>query len=296
MKQTMPLRLITLLMLCSVNSAHSQTPPVSSDEATRPMNAQLSSLNPGRRDIISDQLLADSGPLVTSIGTGFGGADESVLQLATLGMTTLGTLARPVDFRVAEDARFSTEVIIEQITLFAYQVNSGSTSTLNEVNLRVWNGVPGEPGSQVVFGDTSTNQLVSTEFSGIYRVTEFTSGNDARPIMSLTVEPNLFLERGTYWFDWQIDGSVDNGPWIPHVTITGVEETGNALRSGDNGETWIALEDNAIEISQGIPIIIEGSLIRSVPANGSLGLLLLMLCVVSLAARHLLRSEPPRSR
>ncbi len=286
MKRCLPLFLITVLSCTCLTLAHSQTIQASQDEALVPTIGSPIPMNPGTRDVITDQLLSDSGPLVTSIGTGFGGADESVLQLSNLGMTTLGTRSTSPEFRVAEDARFSTDVLIERITLFAYQVNSGSTSTMTDANLRVWDGVPGEPGSQVVFGDTSTNQLVSTEFSGIYRVFDLTLGNDARPIMTLVIEPNLFLERGTYWFDWQLDGSVDNGPWIPHVTIAGAEKTGNALRTNDNGEIWVSLQDNAIATNQAIPMIIEGSQIRSVPSSSHISLALLILLTALLGCWH----------
>ena len=59
---------------------------------------------------------------------------------------------------------------ISTITFYAYQTGSTTTTTINNVNLRIWNGVPGAGGSSVVFGDTTTNRLAGSSFSNIYRV------------------------------------------------------------------------------------------------------------------------------
>ena len=243
------------------------------------------------RPSLPSRLLFDNGPLITSQGTGAGGADESVLQVNSLGMTTLGTATQFPSFRVADDIRLTSTSVVETVTVFAYQVMSGTTPTINSMSFRIWDGVPGEEGSRVVFGDTTTNQLASVEFTNIYRVSENTLGNDFRPIMAITVEPNIQLGFGTYWFDWQLDGTLDNGPWTPHVTIPGIAETGNALQSFDNGETWQALQDNAVELDQAIPIQITGRQILTVPVMNPFASMMLVLLILTLAWRLFVRKK-----
>ena len=90
------------------------------------------------------------------------------------------------------------------ITFYAYQTDSSTTSTITHVIVRIWDGPPAQPGSTVVFGDTTTNLLTNTLWSGIYRVTETTTGTATnRPIMANIVNVNMHLDQGTYWLDWQ---------------------------------------------------------------------------------------------
>lgn len=211
-------------------------------------------------DCASGLHLFSNGPLVNSPGTGVGGADESVLQNVSLGMTTLGS-GHQVAFlnRVADDFTISNPNgwTINEIVFYAYQTGSPTTSTITAVNLRIWDGVPGV--GSVVFGDTITNLLVSSEWSGIYRVTELTTGVNAdRPIMKNTVNiGGLNLPPGTYWLDWQSDGSLGSGPWAPPITINGQTTTGNALQSLNTG-AFDTLRDGSTLTAQGLPFEIIG--------------------------------------
>jgi len=201
--------------------------------------------------------LYDNGPLVNSPGTGAGGADESMLQNVSLGMGTYGFGHQSLyGYRVADDFTVTGGGwYVDTITFFAYQTGSGLVSTISAVNLQIWNGVPGAPGSVVVFGDTTTNRLVNTTWSGIYRVMETTSGNTDRPIMANTVKVGVMLPPGTYWLDWQSDGTLSSGPWAPPVTINGQATTGNALQYLG---AWGAVLDNGTGTQQDFPFIIAG--------------------------------------
>jgi hypothetical protein len=42
------------------------------------------------------------------------------------------------------------------------------------------------------------------------------------------------------------------------VTIEGQPETGNAVQSGDNGESYLEIVDGGSEAPQGLPFVIEG--------------------------------------
>jgi hypothetical protein len=69
----------------------------------------------------------------------------------------------------------------------------------------------------------------------------------------------LVLPAGTYWLDWQTDGSLASGPFAPPISINGVLTTGNGLVTGDNGATWAPALDGGSNTQQGFPFIIEGT-------------------------------------
>ncbi|NJD56879.1 MAG: fibronectin type III domain-containing protein, partial [Nitrospirae bacterium] len=205
-------------------------------------------------------VLYDNGPLINSVGTGAGGADESRLQDASLGMSTYG-LAHQVasGYRVADDFTLSSGTTIDAIVFYAYQTGSTTTSTMTAVNYRIWDGPPGQPGSSVIFGDTTTNRLLSSAFSNIYRTLESAPGGSTRPIMKNTVSAGVTLNAGTYWIDWQTDGTLASGPWAPPITINGQTTTGNAQQYNPGTTTWTNIVDSGTSTPQGLPFQLLGN-------------------------------------
>ncbi|MDX1417849.1 MAG: hypothetical protein R3293_26845 [Candidatus Promineifilaceae bacterium] len=227
--------------------------------------ARNDSLAERTKESLVSGLLYNNGPLINSPGTGVGGADESILQDLTLGMNSRGfgnQLA--LNNRIADN--FSVpdgkNWLVDEILFYGYQVNSPITSTFTEINYRIWDGVPGDPGSSIVFGDTTTNQLSQTIWSGVYRVKESTSGTSAaRPVMANTVNGGVNLSPGMYWLDWQADvifNPVVSGPWAPPIAISGTITTGNGLQSFDNGVNWEPVLDSGTSTAQGFPFVITG--------------------------------------
>ncbi len=212
-------------------------------------------------------VLWDNGSLVNSPGTGPGGADESLLQDTSLGMGSFGfSHSTAGSFRVADD--FTVPAggwSISDITFFAYQTGSTTTSTMNTLHLQIWNGNPADGGSSVVWGDLTTNVLGDTSWSGIYRGIESAPGATNRPIMANVVHVNTTLPPGTYWLDWRVGGSLASGPWAPPITQDGVTATGDAIQF--DGSTWTSLVDVG---QQGLPFIIEASI--TVPTLGDYAL------------------------
>ncbi len=193
-----------------------------------------------------------NGPLVTHPGGGAGGADASALQTG-LGMGSNGfghSLA--ADMRVADDFTLVGGAYIDTIVFYAYQTGSPITSTIDHVNLQIWQGRPGDPGSTVIWGDTSTNRLVSTTWSNIYRVSDTTLDGTTRPLMANTVDVGLLLPPGTYWLDWQTGGTLASGPWVPPITILGQTTTGNARQ-------WDGIWSDLVDVGpQGLPFVLNG--------------------------------------
>ncbi|KAB2966320.1 MAG: hypothetical protein F9K18_05765 [Thermoanaerobaculia bacterium] len=202
-------------------------------------------------------VLHDNGPLVTHPGGGAGGADASALQTA-LGMTIFGYGHQiSANNRVADDFTVPgpTPWNVDTITFFAYQTGSTTTSTINDVRVQIWDGIPGAAGSNVVFGDLVTNRLASSTWTNAYRVTDTTITDSARPIMANVVTIGTTLPPGTYWLDWFCGGTLASGPWAPPVTILGSTGSGNAMQSTAGG-AFAPLIDVG---PQDFPFVIEGT-------------------------------------
>ena len=174
-------------------------------------------------------VLYDNGPLVTHEGTGAGGYDESVLHS---GMSTLGFGAQlSAGNSMADDFEVTGSWDIDEIVLYAYQTNAGAgASTITGGYIQIYDGDPSAGGS-VIWGDLSTNIMTSTEDAMIYRNSDGPGGGTTRAIMSVTCAVDVTLSAGTYWLEYQFDGSASfSGPWNPPITITGQPVTGNALQ------------------------------------------------------------------
>ncbi|MCO5194516.1 MAG: S8 family serine peptidase [Anaerolineae bacterium] len=203
-------------------------------------------------------VLYDNGPLVNCAGCGGGGADASRLQ-SSLGMTTLGFGHQVLnDNWVADDFTVSDAEgwTLDSVTFFAYQTNSTTTSTMTDVNWLVYDGQPGAGGTVIASG----SGIDASVWSGIYRDSETSAGNTARPIMATTVGLGaISLPAGDYWLAWQTDGTLASGPWAPPITINGQSTTGNGLQSLAGTNAWAPANDTGSLTQQGFPFIIEGT-------------------------------------
>jgi len=205
-----------------------------------------------------EAILYDNGPLVTHPGGGAGGADASALQTA-IGLNTYGAGAQQsAGNRVADDFTVTgSGWLVQTMTFFTYQTGSSTTSTINGLNFQIWNGVPGAAGSAVVFGDTTTNRLASTTWTNIYRTIDTNLLDSTRPIMTAVGTVNTFLPPGTYWVDYQFNGTLASGPWVPPISILGQATTGNARQFTTAG--WANLIDTGTAAApQGLPFLVEG--------------------------------------
>lgn len=234
--------------------------------------------------------------LINSIGAGAGGLDVSVLQDISLSMTIYGFGAiHALDQSIADDFTISTNASLSSVDLYAYQSSSGPMSTsINEAYIRIWDGPPGTTGSNIVFGDFTTNRLTTSNFTGIYRVLENTIMSSVRAIQRLTVNIGTSLPAGTYWLEFALNGSVGfSGPWAPPITVSGSTGTGNALQSLDNGATY----DPIVDIGgQDFPFVISGFSSSGVPTLGQwslivLALLLMIIGVVMISKNQVLQSK-----
>ncbi len=100
--------------------------------------------------------------------------------------------------------------------------------------------------------------MLTTEWSGIYRVSETSGGATNRPIMINKVSAGFSLNPGNYWIVWSTDGTLGIGPWAPPIAITGQVTTGNALQFIGSSGTWQTALDNQTNTAQGLPFVIFG--------------------------------------
>ena len=205
-------------------------------------------------------VLWDNGPLTTH-PNGCGTTHASRLQ-TSLGMSTLGFghqfaygYRMSDDFEITDPAGWD----IDTITFFAYQTGAPmSPSPITGVYLQIWDGPPWAGGS-VVWGDLVTNRLLSSTFSGIQRDSETTTCPNSRYIFANVAQVGVHLPPGHYWLDWTTDGSASyTGPWAPPITILGQTTTGDAYQYTTS---WAPALDNGTSTQQGMPFIIEGSVV-----------------------------------
>jgi hypothetical protein len=202
-------------------------------------------------------ILYDNGPMITHPGGGGGGADASRLQNSSLLMNTLGMTASDAGaFRLADNFIISDVAgwDVDTVTVYCYQTGSTTTSTFDTARLQIWDGSPASGGT-VVFGDMTTNRMLSTAWTNIYRDTETTVGNTTRPIMEVVIDvAGTHLDPGNYWIDFQTGGTSASGPFCVPITLPGEVTTGDALQF--NGTDWVPVVDVG---AQGVPFVVEGT-------------------------------------
>lgn len=203
-------------------------------------------------------VLWDNGPLVTSVGTGVGGADESIVDASEV-VNGFGC-QWGADIRLADDFTVPAGETweISTITVFGYQTGSGPPSTILECYIEIFNGHP-ETGTSV-YGDLFTDVMTSSSWMNCYRVKPPTSGTSTeRPIMANVCEfaSPIVLSEGTYFLVWQLDGTGSSGPWTPPVTINGQLNTGDAIQYFES--MWNPIDDSASLEPKGLPFILENN-------------------------------------
>jgi hypothetical protein len=220
----------------------------------------------------------DNGPFVTHPGGGFGGADASRLQNSSLGMTILGFgVGAATNVFLTDNFVVPTGQVwnITQLTVWGYQTNAASTNLMTDLRIQI---IANDPNTgSVVFGDTTTNRLASSAFSGVYRDTETSVGNGARAIQRVTGNVGTSLGPGTYWVSWGLVGSFNpaGAVFAPPVTITGLRgKPGGDGRQSTTGGAVGSYSAALIDANtpQDMPFLLHGTVVPEPASMAALGL------------------------
>jgi len=215
---------------------------------------------PGQTFDWTRTVLFDNGPLFNSPGTGPGGADESVLEDASLGMGTYGFGQQlTLGYLMSDDFVVPAGQVwdVASFVFFGYQTGSPtSPSTFTAVHLEIFDGDP-SAGGTLIFGDLTTNVLATSVWSNVYRTIESAPHATNRPIMANTATAVVTLNPGHYWVATHASGSLASGPWMPPISILGTCITGDALQYTT---AWAYAVDTVSGCGQGIPFLVNGEM------------------------------------
>jgi subtilisin-like proprotein convertase family protein len=225
-------------------------------------------------------VLYDNGPLNTGTVTSSGvavptpGYEWSEVQNDAGNLTESNTSAGATctgNFRLADDFTVPAGETwtITSISTYAYQTGWASpTSPINSATLQVWDGPPGV--GAVIFGDGTTNRLLTSLEENLYRVFNTSvpppgspPGTTRRVWENTLDATGLVLGEGTYWIDYA-HGTVSGGLFCPSVTIVGTRGLPgwNAMQS--NLGVWGPYVDtgnpaSAPDVPQDMPFVVGGT-------------------------------------
>ena len=202
--------------------------------------------------------------IVTNPGAGFNGSDVSQAS------ATVGGAGRNAtgNFRLAQSFTISNAGLwaIDTVSVMAYMTSTYGfppTSPFTGISVNIWDNAPGLAGSNIL--GSSTN-LLSTNWTGVYRTFNGVLDNAQRPVMNIAANfsgSGLTLAPGTYWADYQLTGLSPTGgtnAFTPFLMTTSggnpVTLTGNA-RQSDSG-SWVTISDGNPAQGVSLPLTVTG--------------------------------------
>ena len=196
----------------------------------------------------------------TDIGSG--GAPASCAFTASLNSTYGLNHNRAFSFLLAEDFTVPTGQTwnLDTVILYSYQTGSSTTSSINFASLEIRQG---SVSGTSVFGDTTTNRLTSSSWTGIYRVDKNALTGTTRPIMRMKIKltPTKVLTAGTYWLIWGAKGSGAGGVFCPPKVSPGRLNPAGQNAMQYNPTVWHAASDTIAgptPITVGFNYILKG--------------------------------------
>jgi hypothetical protein len=173
--------------------------------------AAFTAATPAFAQTLWDNAAQGRGTLITHPNGMTGTVAGAHRSAISTGSTTFGSTATS-GFRLADNFTVTgAGWTISSFQFFGY-LTGATTPGATALTLRIWDNTPGAAGSNIIFGDTTTNVLSSTSFAvgpggqAIYRTTETDTAGATRRIQQLTANVNLTLAAGTYWVDWGFTG------------------------------------------------------------------------------------------
>jgi hypothetical protein len=230
--------------------------------------------------------------------------EDALPQANTVaGFSVYRNIAMTSNFRSADDFTVPAPGWrLNEASFYASRTgNSTGTDPFLNAYVQIWNGPPNQGTSSVIAGDLTTNRLVSSTFTGIYRIFSTVVGAGAnpptapgttRPIWENKVAfPEVELAPGTYWIEWTYQLTTDTFvSFSPSTTHDAMRSPSAAFPPGGPGNalqqtatvspwnTWVMQNDNGQAptgaptpaiVPQDTPFLLRGEII---PEPGSLAL------------------------
>ena len=195
--------------------------------------------------------------------------------------TTTGYAVSNATYRVADDfvVPSGQSWTLSSVDVYAYKTSySGSSSPFTAGVLQVWRGRPGDSGSTLLCGSTSSNVQASSTDARIYR-----TGNSLYPSpgsatvttrkvwrnrlsMPAACAGSGFFSAGSYWLVWGSTDSSAGAHFAPPMTVVGARgrSGANARQYDVSAGTWSSLIDvgnpsSAPDVAQELPFDLIGT-------------------------------------
>jgi hypothetical protein len=220
-------------------------------------------------------VLWSNGPLATGAVTSSGNVSAPAgTQWAEVqfGDGSAGASTHAGSFHLADDFTITAAGgwQIDDVTVYAYlSGNTPPTSPFTAGYIQIWTGAPNAPGSTVVFGDFTTNRLVSSTFSNLYRIfntVNATSGT-TRPIYANTLSVGTTLPPGTYWVEYAtvVNSTPATAHFAPNTTIVGSKwpAVANGMQLATGTGVWTTIRDGNPAMAMDFPFVIRGQVAGS---------------------------------
>jgi hypothetical protein len=193
--------------------------------------------------------LFDNGPYITQASGGPGGAALSLVPTSsgyqTHGWANWSDATNPS--RAADDFTVPAPGwTISGIRFFQFASGSGQNNPFTALNVRIWSGRPGDAGSTIVAGSSTTNVLASSVYAGCYRAWDTTPLEPSRPVFNVDAafNPPLVLPAGQYWVDWQLTSTLSSGARTVAVTYPNMGQLPGANARVFFGGVWANATDS----------------------------------------------------
>ena len=149
---------------------------------------------------------------------------------------------------------------VSKITFFAYSTGyAGSSSPFNDVRVQIFDTDPSAGGVSPIFGDLTTNRLLSSSTASLYRIFNATPGT-TRQVWKIEANVPVSLNAGTYWVEWQVglvSGLTSN--FTPPSTVVGTTtQSGvNAMQHDLTADTWVNVTDGTSGDAQDFHFLVD---------------------------------------
>jgi len=154
---------------------------------------------------------------------------------------------------------------IDKVSVMAYMTSTYGyppTSPFTGISVNIWDNAPGLAGSNIL--GSSTN-LLSTNWTGVYRTANGVLNNAQRPVMNIAANfsgSGLTLAPGTYWADYQLTGLSPTGGTTTFTPFLMTTSGGNPVTVNGNARqfnsTWFTISIGTPAQGVSLPLTVTG--------------------------------------